>query len=219
MFAYIHWPDKMEAKERRHDTPVSRLHVLDSLIVMNPPCGVFADGDNKLRSLFQYMFESIDPKVWFCYLKAFNQVRVVFSTEEKAKIAFQQLDGAMFMNEQLKLRQAPEYIKMGSSTLQVPEPDRQFLISPPSTPPVGWRQVREEKPSAPQIEDILEALHLTPADPLVPFQLHPGCANTPSILVHAPDSTEEEEHGCHSRVKMSAMPAHLVQTARPPLPV
>lgn len=208
----------MEAEEV--EGHVSRVHVLDSLIVTNPPWAVFADGDNKLRSLFQYMFESIDPKVWFCYLKVFHQVRVVFSTEEKAKIAFEQLDGAFFMSEKLKLRQAPEYIQMGTSTLQVPEPDKQFLISPPSTPPVGWRQVREEKPSAPQIEDILEALHLSSADPLTPLQLHAGCANTPSILVHAPDPMEEDEEiHHHDRLKMSAMPASLVQTARPPLPM
>lgn len=211
----------MESEETEGCVHVSRLQVIDSLIVMNPPWAVFADGDNKLRSSFQFMFESIDPKAWFCYLKVFHQVRVVFSTEEKAKIAFQQLDGAFFMNEKLKLRQAPEYIRMGSSTLQVPEPDKQFLISPPSTPPVGWHQVREEKPAAPQIEDILEALHLTSADPLVPFQLHAGSDNTPSILIHAPDPMEGDDHEpCHhSHMKMSAMPAHLVQTARPPLPM
>ena len=204
--------------EGARDVEVSRLHVLDSLTVIDAPSVVFTDGDNKLRSSFQHMFEVIDPEVRFCYLKVFSQVRLIFSTVEKAKTALQQLDGTIFMNEILNLKQTPEYIRMGSTTLQVPEPDKLFLISPPSTPPVGWRQVREEKPSAPQIESILEALHLSSTDPLVPFQLHAGSANTPSILVHAPDPMEEDEQCCHSRVKMSAIPAHLVQTARPPLP-
>lgn len=207
---------KMESEEG--GIHLSRHRVLDSLIVVDPPQAVFTDGDNKLRSTFQQIFETIDPEVWFCYLKVLKQVRVIFSTAGKAKTALQHLDGALFMNERLKLRQAPEYIMMGSSTLQVPEADKQFLISPPSTPPVGWQQVREEKPSAPQIENILEALHLSSADPLVPFKLHAGCASTPTILVHAPDPTEEDDQSCNPRVKMSALPAELVQTARPPLP-
>jgi Calcipressin len=43
--------------------------------------------------------------------------------------------------------------------LQPPPVDKNFLISPPGSPPVGWEQVKEDPPNAtPLADDLMEAL-------------------------------------------------------------
>lgn len=47
----------------------------------------------------------------------------------------------------------------GSSNLPVPATDRNFLISPPGSPPVGWEPVREDPPNTDTLaDDLIKAL-------------------------------------------------------------
>lgn len=44
--------------------------------------------------------------------------------------------------------------------LQPPVADKNFLISPPGSPPVGWESMREDPPNAaPLADDLIDALH------------------------------------------------------------
>lgn len=53
----------------------------------------------------------------------------------------------------------------GSGLLQVPELERNWLISPPGSPPVGWTQAREDAPNAQILhESLLAALERLPQE-------------------------------------------------------
>ena len=43
-------------------------------------------------------------------------------------------------------------IVIGSKSLDLPPLTKQFLISPPASPPVGWEQSDESTPSAPCVD-------------------------------------------------------------------
>ena len=48
----------------------------------------------------------------------------------------------------------------GGTHLRPPAIEKNFLISPPGSPPIGWEQVVEEPPnSAPLADDLIAALH------------------------------------------------------------
>jgi len=49
--------------------------------------------------------------------------------------------------------------------LQLPKLEKNFLISPPGSPPIGWEQVREDPPNAtPLAEDLIQALRKLEVD-------------------------------------------------------
>ena len=196
------------------DDSESVTKIEDTLSVLNPPKCIFRDEDNKSKSLFESLFREIDSDAVFCYLNSFCQVRIVFSSGQKAKEVLERINGVSFMNETLRLR-FTQYVQYGSSNLQIPEQDQLFLISPPSTPPIGWVQVREAHPSQPNIEEMLQALQVASSTG-EPIKLHSGSGNIPSILVHTPCDEEVTPRVGTSSVKISSCPPQMVHTARPP---
>jgi hypothetical protein len=57
-------------------------------------------------------------------------------------------------------------------SLQVPELEKNWLISPPGSPPVGWQQIREDPPNATVLpQDLSHALLALGEDDLDDFQL------------------------------------------------
>lgn len=68
-----------------------------------------------------------------------------------------------------------------NSSLQPPAPFKQFLISPPASPPLDWEPRPENEPII--NHDLLEALAtLTPG---ASHEVHPPTPGQPSIVVHA----------------------------------
>ncbi|CAG8441444.1 9080_t:CDS:2 [Acaulospora colombiana] len=85
----------------------------------------------------------------FVPIKSFNRILVVFFQTSDAKIAKAQIERHTPISDEFE----------GSRFLNVPEMERNLLISPPGSPPVGWNQVREESPNSVTLaDDLIHAL-------------------------------------------------------------
>ncbi|OQR77778.1 calcipressin-2-like [Tropilaelaps mercedesae] len=180
-----------------------------SLIVANMEPGVFAN--MQLRTEFEEIFRAFDADATFQYLKSFRRVRVTFTTPQIALEARIRCHEVKFGENRLVCYFAQHVDKENNNDdpyLQPPLPYKQFLISPPASPPVGWEPVAEAEPTINY--DILSAIaNLAPGET---HELHPQSEKHPGIIVHVCE--QDEEHALNT-----APVPKIVQTSRPPLPL
>jgi len=117
-----------------------------SLIVTNVDLVVFTDALAKAE--FESRFLVFDPDISFYYIRTFRRVRIDFSCRSLASAAKASMDAAVVGGNTVHvywLRMcAPS--SAGDVFLAPPPLEKQFLISPPCSPPVGWEQPREGGP-------------------------------------------------------------------------
>ena len=65
--------------------------------------------------------------------------------------------------------------------LEVPKPNRMFLISPPSSPPVGWEPIEEDGPVINY--ELLAAIATLASEEEAIVELCPGSDTTPQLIV------------------------------------
>ncbi|XP_028837414.1 calcipressin-1 isoform X2 [Denticeps clupeoides] len=166
----------------------------------------------EVRAKFEALFRAFDASASFQFFKSFRRVRINFAEALAAAEARLKLHKSDFNGKEMRLYFA-QSVHIGSPSLQPPKPDKQFLISPPASPPVGWEQAADAEPVVNY--DLLCAV--SKLGPGEHYELHTGTTTTPSVIVHVcenePDSSEgeaeaETEEGKRARPK-------IVQTRRP----
>lgn len=190
-----------------------------SLIVTNVDLSVFVD--DLVKSEFESRFLAFEAAAAFYYIRTFRRVRIDFTNHLVASAAKIQLDMGVVGNNTIHCY----FIKVyGPSDpeeayLQPPPLEKQFLISPPCSPPVGWEQPREGKPVVDY--DLLAAMaQLAPGEN---HELHPSksvtiCGNsisTPSIVVHVCGNSEVDQALGFGAFPTQGSKGKIVQTRCP----
>jgi hypothetical protein len=179
-----------------------------SLIITNIDNRVFSASD--IRDYFEETFKKFESSATFQYFKSFRRVRVNYSTPLSAAQARiqchqmrmgDQIINCYFAGPTLSSNKDPNDIH-----LHPPPLEKQFLISPPASPPVGWKPVDEAKPGVMNVELLSALASLTPG---AAHELHPQSESQPGIVVHI---CEEDDIGDDKGWKPKL---RIAQTARP----
>lgn len=157
-----------------------------SIIVTNIHSEVFKDP--KLKKEMEELFQTFSESVTFQWLRSFRRLRVNYDNAIAAANARIKLHQYNFNGKTvITCYFAQPVTPVATKSLQPPAPVKQFLISPPASPPTGWEPREENEPLV--NHDLLAALaSLTPGES---HELHPQTENQPAIIVHTaklPDS-------------------------------
>ncbi|XP_047494410.1 calcipressin-1-like [Penaeus chinensis] len=173
-----------------------------SIIVTNLQPHIFEEPHQK--NIFELLFEDIDETATFQYFKSFRRVRVNFATPTQAAAARIKLHMTEFQGEVIKCY-FTQPIVLGSKRdgphLQPPKREKQFLISPPASPPVGWEPVEEAEPVI-NYDLIAAVASLAPGES---HEIHPPMEDKPGIIVHI----------CEEAENLDGPKPQIIQTRRP----
>lgn len=178
-----------------------------SIIVTNVDRSVF--NNSQVKAHFESLFRDFEVGAAFHYLPSFRRIRVDFESHLSASNAKQHMDSTIMGENTIHCYfiQVLSPCTDEEAFLHVPPLEKQFLISPPCSPPVGWEQPREDKPVVDY--DLLTAMaQLSPGKN---HELHPSkevtllgkSISTPSIVVHV---CAEEENGLLAKSKVGVRP-------------
>lgn len=150
-----------------------------SLIVTNIHSDVFTDDAAKAE--LEEIFRQYSAAATFHWLKSFKRLRVYFDNPAAAAAARLQLHQYQFHESVISCYFAQPVTPVSHKNLQPPAPVKQFLISPPASPPAGWEPREECEPLV--NHDLLAALaNLSPGESHEVH--HPTSESQPSIVVH-----------------------------------
>jgi len=184
--------DNLNIEEEREDEEPCK-----SLIVTNVDSSVFVD--EMAKADFESLFLAFDKTAAFYYIRTFRRVRIDFEGPDTAASAKTHLDMKVIGSSPNPIHcyffkvygpSDPE-----AAYLQPPPLEKQFLISPPCSPPVGWEQPREDHPVVDY--DLLAAIsQLAPGEnhelqPSTSVTIRGASIHTPSIVVQVCGNQEE----------------------------
>lgn len=157
-----------------------------SLIVTNLDSRCF-NQDSPERIQFESLFREVDSEATFFYFKSFRRARVDVSNASDARTARIVCNQRQIGNESINcyFSDVTNNNNQGSNaTLLPPALEKQFLISPPASPPEGWQPCEEAQPV--MNFDLQTALaSLLPGSA---HELHAATDDQPGIVVHVAES-------------------------------
>ncbi|XP_012264198.1 protein sarah isoform X2 [Athalia rosae] len=172
--------DRGDANKRTIDELVRDEDLPTSVIVTNVDPRVFKDA--QIRSGIETLFKQFGEDATFQYFRSFRRMRVNYSSPSAAAHARIQLHQTRYGETDINcyFAQPVTPIDMEDQHLHPPAPTKQFLISPPASPPIGWEPREEGEPLV--NHDLLAAIaNLSPG---ASHELHPGGSGQPGIVVH-----------------------------------
>ncbi|KAF9168413.1 hypothetical protein DFQ26_008363 [Actinomortierella ambigua] len=127
--------------------------------------------------------EEFGKVLYFAPIKSFLRVFVVYDSTFDAQRAKALMHNTAFEDANLRVYfgQHTDLTLEARHYLQPPELEKNWLISPPGSPPVGWTQVREDPPNAVHLADDLVKALIEAGQPL--YQL-PGPDGTKADRSH-----------------------------------
>ncbi|KOX69760.1 Protein sarah [Melipona quadrifasciata] len=164
-----------------------------SVIVTNVDSRVFKDDELKFGE-----------DATFQYFRSFRRMRVNYSSPNAAANARIQLHQTHFgeTNINCYFAQPVTPIDVEDQHLHPPALTKQFLISPPASPPVGWQPREESEPLV--NHDLLAAIANLSAGGS--HELHPGGSGQPGIVVHVCETTNPMKNV--PRIQHTRCPEH-----------
>ncbi|VDN03938.1 unnamed protein product [Thelazia callipaeda] len=193
-------PEKLRDIRDEQDLPLA-------VIVTNVPNEAFLDKQKKAN--FSALFTQIEPSCRFNFLKSFHRVRVTFEKPENAvaaklltqHLSFNGTTLKSFFAQKARLRKPPD-----DGLLKLPPLEKQFLISPPASPPVGWEQSREMAPIVCNFDLMAKLAALSVEDT---FEVYEGDENKPKIVVHPANERENDVLPAQSLMPRTPRPPSL----------
>ncbi|SJX60470.1 uncharacterized protein SRS1_11790 [Sporisorium reilianum f. sp. reilianum] len=213
----MQWPDSDEAEtpsliDEADATASSVPTATNTLILSNLPVEFFIP---HICSLLLSLLNTYGPMVRWTPLPSVGRAVVVFENTEGAGLTKAGLDRLVLPFEDSDVHGVQRASDeddgtilraiFGAATdptaeletLAVPTTDKNFLISPPGSPPVGWEPIREDPPNRDTLaEDLMKALadlrdtgsHIESHQPrvwgeAVTSEQKPGAAGTPEVIL------------------------------------
>lgn len=187
-----------------------------ALIVTNVDPMVFHDDFMKAKFESLFLAYGDSNTVKFRYLKSFKRIRIDFKDHQSAEAARMNLDryklgqnqfrcyNAQIINLQRQSNEAYQYLK-------IPKLTKQFLISPPASPPVGWEPVNEGTPCI-DVQLISAIANLVPGKV---HEIHPASESQPGIFVEVCEDAEFDalEKRSKASIPKTPNPSFQLQTA------
>ncbi|XP_054731912.1 protein sarah [Anastrepha obliqua] len=180
-----------------------------SIIVTNIHSEVFTNP--ALKQEMEELFRTFCDSATFQWLRSFRRLRVNYDNAIAAANARIKLHQYEFNKKTvITCYFAQPVTPVSNKNLQPPAPVKQFLISPPASPPAGWEPREENEPLV--NHDLLAALaSLTPGES---HELHPQSEDQPGIIVHTAMLPEGAAAATTPTLAVGPKPA-IVQTKCP----
>lgn len=185
---------------QQHQQQQRDLNSSEIIIVTNVDSSIFTD--DLLKSKFESLFSAYDQEVKFRYLKSFRRVRLDFSNSQAAGEARCNLNQYKLGNTEFRCYPA-QLIRAGNTSsedenignpmhLKIPKLTKQFLISPPVSPPFGWEPIEEAEPVVNSIQFLSAIANLLPGET---HEIHAGNESQPGIFVQTCEDHPQLEPG------------------------